>query len=274
MACFIPKPHTPFQWAGQLTEEAGLERIMVIKRGLARARVKVGYHAPFLSFLEGVVSRGDERAGDLVLEAFRRGARLDAWEEHVDWELWRGVFRDAGWDVEGETCRERGLEEALPWAGIDLGVADKYLRNEMERARRGELTAPCQSDCGAPCGACGKEGRVKDRIAEVALPEAPAPVESAAAPAEPVSRLLFSFAKEGRAVYLSHLNLMGIFERALVRAGLRARFTEGFNPKPRLEFASPLPLGVASEGEVASVELEAGYGTPEAFAERLNCGPP
>ena len=165
VACFIPKPHTPFQWAGQLTEAAGLERIMAIKRGLARARVKVGYHAPFLSFLEGVVSRGDERAGELVLEAYRRGARLDAWEEHVDWELWRGVFRDAGWDVEGETCRERGMDEALPWAGVDLGVADRHLRAEMERARQGELTAPCQSDCGAPCGACGREGRVKDRVA-------------------------------------------------------------------------------------------------------------
>ena len=63
---------------------------------------------------------------------------------------------------------------------------------------------------------------------------------------------------------------MGIFERALVRAGCRARFTEGFNPKPRLEFARPLPLGVASAGEVASVELEEGYDGPEGFAERLN----
>ncbi len=279
VACFIPKPHTPFQWASQLTEQVGLERIMAIKRGLARSRVKVGYHAPFLSFLEGVVSRGDERAGDLVLQAFRRGARLDAWEEHVNWDLWRDVFRDAGWDVEGETCRERGLEEKLPWDGIDLGVADRYLRAEMARARRGELTGACQSDCGAPCGACGRDGKVKDRVAEPAPPEAPpgagaSAVADSSLPAGETTpgaarRLLFSFAKEGRAIYLSHLNVMGIFERALARAGFQALFTEGFNPKPRLEFASPLPLGVASEGEVASVDL-AGADDPAGFAERMN----
>jgi radical SAM-linked protein len=70
-------------------------------------------------------------------------------------------------------------------------------------------------------------------------------------------------------VWISHLDLMTVFERSLVRAGYRARFTEGFNPKPRLEFASPLALGAESAGEIASVDLEA-FDGPPGFSRRMN----
>ena len=82
-------------------------------------------------------------------------------------------------------------------------------------------------------------------------------------------RLLFSFSKEGSAAYISHLDMMGVFERALARAGIGARFTEGFNPKPRLEFASPLGLGIESDEEIAAVLLES-VSEAERFAERMN----
>jgi radical SAM-linked protein len=62
---------------------------------------------------------------------------------------------------------------------------------------------------------------------------------------------------------------MTVFERSLVRAGYRARFTEGFNPKPRLEFASPLALGAESAGEIASVDLE-DFDDATGFTARMN----
>jgi radical SAM-linked protein len=88
-------------------------------------------------------------------------------------------------------------------------------------------------------------------------------------PQVPPPRLLFSFIKEGTASYISHLDMMTVFERSLVRAGVHARFTEGFNPKPRLEFASPLGLGIESDEEIAAVVLgEAG--DAEGFIEGMN----
>ena len=119
---FIPKPHTAFQWAGQLTEQQAVERIMPAKRELAGKGVKVRYHAPFLSLLEGMISRGDERVGELVWRAFRLGARFDSWEDLVRRDLWRQVLEEAGWDVEAETCRPREPESPLPWDGVRLGV--------------------------------------------------------------------------------------------------------------------------------------------------------
>jgi radical SAM-linked protein len=82
-------------------------------------------------------------------------------------------------------------------------------------------------------------------------------------------RVLFSFAKRGGAVYLSHLDLVQVFERALLRAGFRAVFTEGYNPKPRLEFAQPLSIGVAGEAEIARCEV-ANFSAPGEFRDDLN----
>ena len=81
--------------------------------------------------------------------------------------------------------------------------------------------------------------------------------------------VLFSFRKAGRAVFLSHLNVMTIFERAMQRAGLKVRYSEGFNPKPKLEFASPLSLGYYSEEEIGRIEITEVVDA-EVFSNRIN----
>ncbi|MBN1835461.1 MAG: radical SAM protein, partial [Spirochaetales bacterium] len=199
---FIPKPHTPFQWAPQLAEQEALERIMRVKRGAPKG-VNVRYHSPFLSVLEGVVSRGDERAGELFVEAFRRGARFDSWEDLVDRKLWRGLFAEVGWDVEGESCRERAPGDELPWRDIRLGVTEGFLRREHERAQAGEQTPACCAGCTQPCGVCRDDIQVRD----VAAPRGEETL-AAAVPARPAPppgerrRVLFSFDKQGRAAFL------------------------------------------------------------------------
>ena len=88
-------------------------------------------------------------------------------------------------------------------------------------------------------------------------------------PAAGWKRLVFSFMKAGAAVFISHLDLMTVFERAIMRAGYAARFTEGFNPKPRLEFANPLSLGLESMEEIAGVDVY-DFDSEETFLARMN----
>jgi radical SAM-linked protein len=212
---------------------------MAVRKGLAGNGFKIGHHAPFLSLLEGIVARGDERAARLVLDAYRHGARLDAWEEHLKADVWRQAIARAGWDVIGDACRPRAPEEALPWDGVALGLTTSEITDALSRA-----------------GVPGREDRTV-----VPLPVLPA--------AAAWKRLLFSFAKTGTAAFISHLDLMTVFERAVVRAGYAARFTEGFNPKPRLEFANPLSLGLESVGEIAGIDLH-DFDTEESFLTRMN----
>lgn len=271
VAAFIPKSHTPYQWSAQLGEEQALDKIMFIKRTLSGRGFKVNYHSPFLSLLEGMVSRGDERAGELVLKAFKAGARLDAWEEHIKWDIWRGVLKEAAWDVEQETCRERGLQEKLPWESIKMGAADGFLKRELEKSQKYELTPACVSECTVPCGACTPQVRIKDRIAD----QKPLSLNDGeyrhtfAPPDRPVKKIRFSFIKAGKAVFLSHLNVMLIFERTFLRAGYLVQFTQGYNPKPRLEFAHPLSLGIESREEIAGVEL-LNYDSTGEFIDKMN----
>jgi len=245
VATFIPKPHTPWERAQQMGEQPALDRIMAVKRGLADGGFKVGYHAPILSLLEGIVSRGDERAGRLVQEAYRRGARLDAWEEHVDVDLWRHVIAEADWDVLGETCRAREPGERLPWEGISLGLSTSDVRDLPPLAGRGPERPPSPPPAG------------------------PAVASDAGLSGAAWQRIVFTFSKYDAAVFISHLDLMTVFERAIARAGYSARFTEGYNPKPRIEFANPLSLGCASDEEAAAVDLY-DFDSPPDFVRRLS----
>ncbi len=254
VAGFIPKPHTPYERAAQIGEAKALEKIMAVKAGLRGAGIKVGYHAPFLSILEGIVSRGDERAGRLVLDAFRRGARLDAWEEHIRTDIWNEAIAAAGWDVVAETCRQRAPGEKLPWDIVALGLSASVIVDIAPEARPAPEAATALP---AP------------RPVPNAVP-APrvAPAEAAAAP-----RIVFTFSKTGRAVFVSHLDLMTLMERALARAGYTPRFTEGYNPKPRLEFASPLGLGIPSREEIAAVDLH-DFDNESSFLSRMSSALP
>jgi radical SAM-linked protein len=270
VSCFIPKPHTPFQWAAQLREREAMERIITIKRAVSGKNVTVRYHAPFLALLEGILSRGNERAGELFYTAFSKGARFDSWEELVQRDLWRGLLFEADWDVEGETCREMEPGQPLPWDSIDLGVRPSFLKREYEKALRGEMTSPCCPDCRELCGVCGTGAA--PRVAQPVRPpgselvQALRPYPSREGRA---GRILFSFRKQGPAAFLGHLDVMQFFERALLRAGYRAEFTQGYNPKPRLEFAQPLSLGITSEGEIALAEIQ-NCDDETAFGEALN----
>ncbi len=266
---FIPKPHTPYQWASQMEEEEALKQIHYMKNRLKGQNIKLGYQSPMMSFIEGIFSRGDERTGKLLHDAFNAGARLDAWEEHFSRDIWKSAIEKQNWDVASETYREKSLEEKLPWDNISLGVSKKYFKDEYKKSLAGELTERCEEVCGYKCGVCGNDVSVVEALDDSSDgPGQPDDVYTLASGTDRY-RVIFSFTKKGSQIYLGHLDIMRLFEKAFQRSRLSIRFTEGFNPKPRLEFAHPLSLGIESDEEIASVETDREYESGF-FIDQLN----
>ena len=262
---FVPKPHTPFQYAAQLTEEESWKKLSYIKDSLRGHPIKVSYHSPFLSYLEGIFSRGDGRACDLLIKAFKLGTRLDAWDEYSKLDVWKQVLAEADWDVKNEICRQRSLDEPLPWDNVSMGVSTAFYRNEWNKLGTGAFTSVCGPDCGHNCGICGSRNSIKNIDQDIEFPTLP-PQEAVP---EGISRVYFVFAKRNEQIFLGHLDLMGMMEKSIQRAGFFIEFSQGFNPKPRLEFAHPLSLGITSEGEIASINIH-GTCTPEEFVQKMN----
>ena len=199
------------------------------------------------------MARGDERVGELILEAHTRGARLDAWEEHFDRDLWRSVIEDADWPVIEECCGERKTESPLPWDDISIRVSKSAHIREYEKALRSETTSACIEDCTNPCGSCGDEVRIEKNSLHGEAVQTPE--EKTVETRKTEGRLLLQYSKTGIASYLQHLSIVDAFDRAILMSGIDVVYSEGFNPMPRFETTQPLPIAVESDCEIASMLL-------------------
>jgi radical SAM family uncharacterized protein len=131
---FVPKPHTPYQWNG-MQERGYLHWAHKYLKSRVKIRsVSVKCHDVETSLLEGVLTRGDRRLAPALEEAWRRGARLDAWREYFQPQLWWDTLRDLNVDVESITHRHRPVEEVLPWDHILVKKGREYLAKEQNRS--------------------------------------------------------------------------------------------------------------------------------------------
>ena len=151
-AFFVPKPHTPFQWEAQISQEEYLRRCKLLKSHFYSKSIEYDYHEPNLSRLEAVMARGDRRLGPVIEEAAKNGARLDGWDEYFRYDIWLDAFKKCGIDPNFYTTRGFGEEEILAWDGMDVGVTKKFLLRERQRAYQALITDDCRHGC-AGCGA-------------------------------------------------------------------------------------------------------------------------
>ncbi len=149
----VPKAHAPFQWARQDTPEDLRPKHELLREQTRKARLDFSWNDPTETVLEGVLSRGDRRVAGVVEEAWRRGARLDAWSEHHNSKAWDAAFQACDLDPAFYNNRERGLWEKFPWSHIASGVSEPFLRKEWLRMQD-ELTT---RDCRDGCNVCGLE---------------------------------------------------------------------------------------------------------------------
>jgi len=255
LSSFIPKPHTPFQWERQEDLAECRRRLHEVKDRLRQKNIQTKWNSAAQTWLEGVFSRGDRRLAPVLVEAHRRGCRLDAWSEHLRLEPWHEAFQAAGVDPDFY-LRERPLGELLPWDHIDCGVSRDFLLTERTRAAQGLETPDCRVSGCQNCGVCDQD-RVRLRLEDsLSLPLAPPPPLPAPDPLAPY-RYRLTYAKLEEARWLGHLEMVAALYRSLRRSGLPLVFSSGFHPLPRVSFYDALPLGVESLAETMDVALAA-----------------
>jgi radical SAM family uncharacterized protein len=131
---FVPKPHTPYQWNGMATREYLREAGEYLRRRVRLKAVRVKQHDIERSMLEGLLTRGDRRVAPALLEAWRRGARLDAWDECFRPDLWWRTLDDLGLDLAWYAQRQRPTDEVLPWDMVDVKKGRAFLEKEQQRS--------------------------------------------------------------------------------------------------------------------------------------------
>ena len=151
-SCFIPKPHSPFQWEPQISMEEYLRRVNLLRSSITARNVIYNWHDAETSLIEAVLSRGDRRIADVIEEVWRNGGRLEAWSDFFSFDVWTAAFDKMGIDPAFYAFRDRSTDELLPWDMIDVGVRKEHLIHEYEAAHRAELSPDCRKKCSG-CGA-------------------------------------------------------------------------------------------------------------------------
>ena len=151
-SCFVPKPHSPFQWEAQVTMDEYKRKVSLLRENIKAKNVTYNWHDPDTSFVEAVLSRGDRRIADVIEEVWRRGGKLEAWGDYFSFDRWMAAMDACGVDPMFYACRERGRDEFLPWDIVNMGVRRAHLWHEREQAYKAELSPDCRKQC-TGCGA-------------------------------------------------------------------------------------------------------------------------
>jgi radical SAM family uncharacterized protein/radical SAM-linked protein len=261
ISSFVPKPHTPFQWACQMSLEESWRKIQYLKEELRMPGVHMKWQHPEMSLLEGALSRGDRRMGQVIEQAWKNGCTFDGWTDRFNFQQWVRAFDACGIDIGYFSTRPRQVEAPLPWEHMDAGISADFLKAQWFITHQaGERLLDCRhGDCHG-CGVCDfKELRPRvfnqcpQSTGDLAGTE---PVQSA----EDGVWLTLSYSKTGSARFFGHLELSNIFARTVRRAKIDIQYSRGFHPMPRLSFDDPLPLGMASEEERMRVKVGNGVG--------------
>lgn len=276
---FVPKPFTPFQWAGMADRATLRRRQDVLRAALRRPGTNLALHDVDKSHLEAALARGGEGMAGVMEEAWRRGARFDSWTEQFSGAAWTGALSAAGLSAEALATRNIPRDEALPWDVIGGCVSKDFLWTEWERAALGRTTPDCRWEHCSDCGVC-QSGLANDlapvtpaRTADPQRPLGPAAgvdspdAGSSRGPLRGSRSYLLTFRVSGRVRFVGHLDKTELFRRAVRRAGGRLDLSAGMRPKPLLTLV--LPLAVGMEGERELCEFSLAEEPPVDFAERL-----
>jgi len=231
--------------------------------------LKLKLHNPLQSFMEGVFARGDRALIKVIMAAYEKGCRFDAWDDQFQFDKWMGAFSELGVDPTSY-LRERSVDENLPWNHLFVELDKNFLLSERKKAFAEEQTPDCSRTKCSNCGICDFEtvkpvmAMNKDSLVchceeqgdETIQCSLDRHVLTKVGTSDDIrAKYTIHFSKTGEAIYIGHLDFMNIFRRAFRRARLPLKFSEGYNKRPKISFASPLPVGIESLDEWCGVVL-------------------
>lgn len=151
VSTFVPKPHTPFQWVPCDSLDQIKAKQDLLKEELRGRGLKLNWNNPYETQLEAWLSRGDRRMAEVVYQAWKRGAKFDAWGEHFNYQAWMEAFETVGLDPEFYTHRQRPLDEVFPWEHLSTTLRKKFLTQDYMWSLEGRIRIDCREQCFA-CG--------------------------------------------------------------------------------------------------------------------------
>ena len=282
LSIFVPKPFTPFQWCGQMDLDEVTAHIMYLKEKTKHIKgLKINYHEKFVSQIEAVLTRGDERLCKYIEALYKKGCYLDSWGEQFDKDVWKQTAEECGLSLEELAQKEYLLEDILPWDFINVGLDKSWLQSEYQEALKQGCEFNLQPTCEQKCVSCGvcKNLKTKKVLAKpyIASKEAQEvlnvePIDVTRVHPDkdiPVYRYRLKITKKGLLKYFSHLDWQNTFHKVLARTGLRMAYTLGFNPTMKVSMGIALPLFAESEGELVDIEILDNL-TPQEIMDVIN----
>ncbi len=255
---FVPRPHTPFQYARQETPEEIYQKIDYLKRAVGRLKnVTLTFHDPKMSLIEGIFGRGDRALAPVLLNVYKEGAIFDSRSEFFDFNKYLRAFEKIGVDPLRYTS-SRSPEEEMPWEIIETGVYPNYLKSEFFKSKEMTYTGDCMIKGCQGCGIWIKKGyelckRGLKKVEKVEL------FGNDIGPKSTVrfNGYLMVYKVTDRARFISQRDLSKIIVNMLRACGVGLRYSQGYVPHPKISMPNPLPLGVESEEEFLYFEAEA-----------------
>ncbi|HSQ36125.1 MAG TPA: TIGR03960 family B12-binding radical SAM protein, partial [Candidatus Binatia bacterium] len=260
-SAFVPKPHTPLQWAPRQDTAVLEDKVAYLKSRLKRHKsLAMDFHSLRLGMVETILARGDARVGELLVHAFQAGEIFTAWDAHFHFSAWEDWIRSS---AGGDFLAEFSLDEVFPWDFIELNFKKEALVGEYRRSQAAQTTAACSERNCADCAGCFFAKNIFPLPAPDSVPGPPA------APPAAYRRLRIHYQKKSDLRYLSHLAMMQYLERLLRRSGLLFKFSGGFHPRIKMAALPPLPVGAQGFAETIEVFV-AGESDEADILARLN----
>ena len=286
---FVPKPFTPYQWAGQITLDECHRRLNLLRSEIKSRRLHLKPHRPETSYLEGIFSRGDRRLSRLIVTAWKKGCRFDEWDEGLRFDLWKETWEELGIDPTFYVERERPKDEILPWDHLFMEMDKDWLWDEWQASLKNEFIDDCSTGKCTTCGVCDyKEIRnrsyelpVRDENGKMVKKRTTTEIreyqEKGGSPGNPPLQkggwgdfsYRCTFSKTGIGTFLSHLEFVDAIRRAVSRANLPVRYTQGFHPLPKISFGPGMAVGKEALDQAFTMDLDRPIDS-EDIKEKLN----
>ena len=256
---FVPKAHTPLQWDRLESRDVLDRRLNYLRRRLSHPAFNIKKLNFDLTEIEALLSRGDRRVSEILMEANALNAYLDAWSDNFDASVYHRAFEGFreryGLGIDAY-LGERDRDRILPWEVISTGIGREFLIKERERYSNEVETEDCSKGACSLCGVCDFE-EIKNTTNQSR--EIVSSKKSKFSSYENITHYRVRYSKEGDMIYASHLDLMNIFTKALMMSGLELVFKGKFNPRIDMSSGHALPIGVYSTTEYLDFALKGDY---------------